>query len=147
VPRWFVAWGPALLWCVVIFGLSAIPGAALPESTPEGTDKLVHALVYGVLGALSWRGARLARPHHSQARVIAVAALIATLYGITDELHQAFVPRRTPDWQDGVADTAGGLVGALICAAFVARRARGARQAPAAEPGAAPAQETRAVDS
>jgi VanZ family protein len=123
----------------VIFGFSAIPGAALPEVAFKGTDKVVHAVVYGILGALCWRGARLARPHHSHARVIAVAALIATLYGITDEFHQAFVPRRTPDWLDGVADTTGGLVGALICAAFVARRTRGARQAPA--------RETRAVDS
>jgi VanZ family protein len=135
VQRWFVAWGPALLWCAAIFGLSAIPGGALPEVTFKGTDKIVHAVVYGVLGALSWRGARLARPHHSNARVIAVAALIAMLYGITDEFHQAFVSRRTPDWLDGLADTIGGLLGALICAGFVARRDRGARQ------------ETRAADS
>jgi VanZ family protein len=142
VPRWFIAWGPALLWCAVIFGLSAIPGTALP-GTPTGTDKVVHALVYGVLGALCLRGARRARPHHSHARVIAVAALMTTLYGITDEFHQAFVPNRTPDWRDGVADTTGGLVGALVCAAYMARRSRGATPAPTHDTST----ETRTADS
>jgi VanZ family protein len=124
VRRWFAAWGPAALWCAVIFGLSAVPGSRLPELPAEGADKLVHAVVYGVLGALSWRGARRARPHHSTGRVVAVATLIAMLYGITDELHQAFVPRRSPDWRDGLADTIGGITGALLCAAFVSRRRR-----------------------
>jgi VanZ family protein len=130
VRRWFSAWGPAALWCVVIFTLSAIPGSALPELSVSGADKLVHAVVYGVLGALSWRGARRARPHHPTGRVVAVAALIAMLYGITDELHQAFVPNRTPDWRDGIADTVGGIAGALVCAAFVSRR-EAARREPA----------------
>ncbi len=125
--RWFAAWGPAVLWCAAIFTVSAVPGSELPQLPPNGSDKLIHAAVYGVLGALCWRGARRARPNHSSGRVIAVAVLIAMLYGITDEFHQAFVPRRTPDWQDAIADTLGGMAGALICAAFVARRARAPR--------------------
>jgi VanZ family protein len=124
VRRWFAAWGPAAFWCAVIFALSAIPGADLPELPQNGTDKVIHAAVYAVLGALCWRGARRSRPQHSSGRVVAVATLIAILYGITDELHQVFVPRRTPDWRDGIADTVGGIMGALICAAFVSRRAR-----------------------
>jgi VanZ family protein len=119
-----MAWGPAALWCGVIFGLSALPGSAIPDLEVPHADKLVHAVVYGILGALTFRGARRSRPNHSTARVVAVAVLIAVLYGITDELHQAFVPRRTPDWHDAVADTVGGLIGALICAAFLARNAR-----------------------
>jgi VanZ family protein len=124
VRRWINAWGPAALWCGIIFALSTIPGSAIPEVDFPQADKLVHAGVYGILGALTFRGARMSRPNHSTGRVVAVAVLIAVLYGITDEFHQAFVPRRTPDWRDAVADTIGGLSGALICAAFVARRAR-----------------------
>jgi VanZ family protein len=33
--------------------------------------------------------------------------VIATLYGVSDEIHQAFVPLRTPDVRDVIADATG----------------------------------------
>ena len=39
-----------LAWAVVIFGLSSIPGNALPEVPGAQTDKLVHGIVYLVFG-------------------------------------------------------------------------------------------------
>jgi VanZ family protein len=124
-PRWLRAWAPALLWSLIIFALSSIPGNRLPPMTDWwwNADKLLHGAVYGVLGALCWRGVRAtwARDHGTAMQIIAAVALTA-LYGITDELHQAFTPRRSPDPYDVIADAAGGLLGALICVAVVARK-------------------------
>jgi VanZ family protein len=53
---------------------------------------------------------------------VALACLLATLYGVTDELHQLFTPRRSCDFYDVVADAVGGLLGAVLAAALVARR-------------------------
>jgi VanZ family protein len=120
---WLRAWAPALLWAVVIFRLSAIPGDELPPM-PEWTfDKLVHGVVYAVLGALSWWGARrtFAR-ERGTAWQLFIAAICAAIYGITDELHQMFTPHRSPDPFDVMADTVGGLIGAIICVAIVARK-------------------------
>jgi VanZ family protein len=39
--------------------------------------------------------------------------VLASAYGITDELHQAFVPLRMPDPMDWLVDTVGAAVGAL----------------------------------
>ena len=54
-PGWWKAlqaWAPALLWSVLIFRLSAIPGDALPRMPGWwNVDKLIHGLVYAVLGA------------------------------------------------------------------------------------------------
>ncbi len=120
---WLRAWAPALLWAVVIFRLSAIPGDELPPLPARNFDKLVHGGVYAVLGALSWWGARrtFAR-ERGPAWQLLIAAICAALYGITDELHQMFTPHRSPDPFDVMADTVGGLIGALICVAIVARK-------------------------
>jgi VanZ family protein len=44
-------------------------------------------------------------------------ALISTsVYGATDEWHQAFVPLRTSDVRDWIADTTGGALAILLYA-------------------------------
>jgi VanZ family protein len=120
---WLRAWAPALLWATVINRLSAIPGDRLPPLPGWNFDKLVHGGIYGVLGALSWWGARatFARAR-SVAQQIAIATTLTAVYGITDELHQAFTPHRSPDPFDVIADTVGGFLGALVCVAIVARK-------------------------
>ena len=122
-PRWLRAWVPALLWSVIIFGLSSIPGNQFPPMPGWwNADKFVHAAIYGVLGALSWRALRAtwARGRGTGMQIIATVA-VTGLYGITDELHQAFTPHRSPDPFDVIADAVGGLLGALVCVAIVAR--------------------------
>ena len=122
-------WLPAVLWAATIFGLSAIPGRALPQLPVWNADKLAHAAVYGVLGALCWRGARASfAPGTAPWRVVLIAVLLTSLYGIADEIHQMFVPNRSPDPNDVLADAVGGLLGALACVAIVSRRQRRDRE-------------------
>src|SRR3954469_12648857 len=125
-PPWLRAWAPPLLWSAVIFGLSTIPGNNLPALPGWwNVDKLVHGVIYGVLGALCWRAGRVTFVRGRGHRVQVIAAMTCTaVYGITDELHQAFTPFRAPDPFDVIADALGGLLGALVCVAIVSRRAR-----------------------
>jgi len=106
------------VWAGVIFALSAVPGQELPSVSVPHSDKLAHTLVYGVLGALAFRAVRLTSPPERSRAVIAAAAVaIATLYGITDELHQTLTPQRSPDWHDVAADMFGGALGAAVMSA------------------------------
>jgi VanZ family protein len=59
------------------------------------------------------------------AGVWALSFLLATLYGVTDEVHQSFVPGRNPDWRDVVADGLGALLGAGVTIAVAHLRSRG----------------------
>ena len=123
-PRWLRAWAPALLWSLIIFALSSIPGNQFPPMPGWwSADKFVHGVIYGVLGALCWRTVRAtwARGRGTGMQLIAAVA-VTGLYGITDELHQAFTPMRSPDPFDVIADVVGGLLGALVCVAILARR-------------------------
>ena len=65
-------------------------------------DKLLHATAYGALGLFLWFGVGFNAPVASWLAVSAVGAL--------DEVHQLFVPLRTPDVRDVVADSVGAAV-------------------------------------
>ena len=104
-------WGPAVVYMAAIFVVSGVPDIGpLPANT---SDKLAHFVVYGLLGVLLTRafaGARWA----GYTTVAAVQAwIVAVLYGVSDELHQSFVPGRTPSAGDTLADAAGAALGAL----------------------------------
>ena len=53
-----------------------------------------------------------------------LACIAATAYGITDELHQGFVPGRDPSMKDIAMDTIGAILGSGLAAVW-ARRWRG----------------------
>jgi VanZ family protein len=112
----------ALAWMVTLFWLSHQPSLSTP-SLFEGQDKLFHAGAYGLLAML------LLAAHRMQAggyrwREIRVSALIASLYGLSDEIHHAFVPGRSAEFADWLADTAGALLAALLLAWLSRRYAR-----------------------
>ena len=66
----------------------------------------VRALAALLVRALAWRG-------EVTVTVMAVAFGLALLYGVTDELHQSFVPDRTGKAADLVWDGAGALIGVV----------------------------------
>jgi VanZ family protein len=114
VWRGLATWLPASLWAGLIFVLSSIPGTRLPVVGLPLADKLAHTLVYAVLGALILRAlapARSAPRIHPLTVVFAVA--LATVYGISDEVHQLWTPNRSCDWHDAVADAVGASAGTL----------------------------------
>ncbi len=106
--------GLALGWMAVLFWLSSQPSIDAPLLFP-GQDKLFHALVYGLLACLLLGTLRAGRRGYSL-RQAWLAAGLASLYGITDELHQAFVPGRSADAWDWAADTGGALLAAWLLA-------------------------------
>jgi VanZ family protein len=110
----------ALAWLVVLFYLSHQPILPVPMVF-SFQDKVVHALAYGVLAALLLAARRPGADGYSRAQILG-SILIASLYGITDEWHQSFVPGRSPDFWDWVADTTGAVIAVLLIAHVIRRR-------------------------
>ncbi len=107
-------WGAALLWMALIFFLSS-------RSTLPGPDdplwnillkKVGHFVVFGVLAWLYLRALRATHP--ASERDHGIAWGLALLYAASDEIHQAFVPGRTPSPTDWLIDLAGATVALLI---------------------------------
>ena len=109
-------WMPVALYAGAIFYLSAQPHPE--EQLPsfllkEVSDKVLHLLEYSVLGALCYRAFRWGLNGQVAARALIIAIVAASLYGVTDEVHQLFVPFRESSWLDWLADTTGAAIGAL----------------------------------
>jgi len=100
----------SICWMGVIYYLSSQPGRDMPMLFP-GQDKLMHLVIFGILGFLTTGAVRAARQGY-RARPFWIVVALVTLYGIADELHQLFVPGRSADIFDVLADSVGGLLGA-----------------------------------
>jgi VanZ family protein len=122
--RRLAPWLLAVGYCAVIFALSSVENP-LPALTDRISDKVLHGVEYAGLGGLLAVALALTVPRLRPARILVLAALLASLYGASDEVHQSFVPGREADPRDWAADSAGGLVGAGAAVAFL-RRARSA---------------------
>jgi len=108
-------WAPVVAYMAAIFYLSAQSSPPTPGGLP---DKLAHAIEYFGLGVVVFRavagglGARVTAARAMATMIIAVA------YGVSDEVHQLFVPERMADARDLLADAAGASVALIACWAW-----------------------------
>ncbi len=112
-----VLWMCVAAWAGVIFWFSSKPGSQIPGQFSE----VGHLGEYFIFGTLLYWALR-----SSGLREYAVIAVVVTasLYGVTDEFHQRFVPMRTPDVADWGLDTIGATVAAAISLAIAVVRQR-----------------------
>ncbi len=108
-------WGPPVAYMAAIFIQSSLTAVPIPGGA---SDKAAHGLGYVLLAVLLVR----ARAGGLPARISAGDALIACgltiAYAASDELHQMFVPVRTADAADLLADATGAVAGVVACWAW-----------------------------
>ncbi|QZT35357.1 VanZ family protein [Caldalkalibacillus thermarum TA2.A1] len=106
-------WAPALVWMGVIFYLSSRTGEEIQSMFPmfERLD-WGHFAAYFILGLAYWFALQAYKLNEWQRKGLAV--LFSFLYGISDEIHQAFVPGRHPDPFDVVNDVIGATLAMVV---------------------------------
>lgn len=117
--RRLMPWLPVLGWMALISywsGQSDLPidQPALARLLRGEQHQLAHTAAFGILAVL------LRWALGSMPRGGVVAWLIATAFGLLDEVHQAFTPGRAPDPQDLLVDSLAALAAAVAADAFVA---------------------------
>lgn len=116
-------WLPAVVYMAAIFVASSIPDLGpLPGGV---SDKSWHSLAYAGLGVLVLLPLARGRLSGVTWRRALLATALATLYGISDELHQSFVPGRSAELLDVAADGAGAAAGVALVGLAAAARAWG----------------------
>jgi LPXTG-motif cell wall-anchored protein len=103
-----------LMWVGLIFVLSGIQNASLDFEVPGITVNsfFKHFIEYAILGALTFNLFR--QVFKNRNRAIIYSVIFPFIYGVSDEIHQYFVPTRISDYPDVIVDTIGGLAGVLF---------------------------------
>jgi len=118
--KFLTYWFPILVYCLLIFLQSSRPS---PDVTPDWphVDKVVHFTAYALLGALFLRAFKTTRIKHNLKFILFLSILLSSLYGISDEIHQHFVPYRTADAMDALADITGSVFGVGVFSLWIKR--------------------------
>ena len=99
---------------VLIFLFSSFSHPPIPQSSGILSDKFLHSIEYAVLGfLLAWMLVK-ASPQVFPGFPWIVGLSVAVLFGASDEWHQSFVPGRSADVYDWIADGAGSALGVLV---------------------------------
>ncbi|GAB7388897.1 hypothetical protein BSNK01_27350 [Bacillaceae bacterium] len=105
-------WIPCLVWMGVIFYFSSQTSGSLQTIFPFFRDfDWGHFVAYFIL-ALTYYYALL--PYQKRIPIYWTAIVLSMAYGLTDEIHQYFVPTRTADVRDLMNDTIGASA-AMVC--------------------------------
>jgi VanZ family protein len=104
-------WAPVIIYCLLIYLQSSYPSLEKMPDFPN-MDKMLHGGAYALLGFLFYRALRTGRLGGRVFLLIFLSSVLATLYGVSDEIHQHFVPSRNADIMDVAADLAGSIIGA-----------------------------------
>ena len=112
-PVFLKFWFPVLLCMGFIFYTSSIPGRNIPNLF-FSQDTIYHFFIYLILALFFIRALKNTYTNIVTAKAILLTILFAVFYGVTDELHQAFVPYRNVSFLDVFVDSVGGLAGSLI---------------------------------
>lgn len=116
-------WTVMGLYAGLIF-LASSRSIQIEEPSFPYQDKCAHFIAYGLFCTiLCW--AISAHLKGNQIRkFIFMAIILTSLYGITDEVHQLFVPTRTGEVFDWLADTAGAATAGLCWLKFFPTRSK-----------------------
>lgn len=122
----------AIVYAGAIFYGSSIPAPDLPPVVGMISDKILHVMEYaGFAFLLHQTFSRQRRWYAISQNAVLLAVFIAMVYGATDEFHQSFVPGRSTELNDWIADSVGAVIGVLfsiVATAFM--RKRSSRQQP-----------------
>lgn len=111
-------------WAAFLFTLTSWPK---PPEVPilsglPHFDKLVHGGLYAVAAFLLYRCVQWpGGPLFSLSRALVIVGAMA-VWGVADETHQAWIPGRSMEASDAVADVAGACAGALCASLLSGRR-------------------------
>ena len=106
-------WLPLIAYCAFIYYQSSHPP---PEELPSFnfSDKMLHFAAYAVMGVLFYRAYHTLPIKKELNWLVLLSMISASLYGVSDEIHQSFVPERDGSITDVIADILGAICGVYL---------------------------------
>ncbi|MBL1211776.1 MAG: VanZ family protein [Ignavibacteriae bacterium] len=110
-----VVYFPLIVYWIILLIATSIPTDDFPRVLMTVGDKIKHFSAYLILGGyLSLAFSLQERFPKLQEYFIIGGIVVASVYGLLDEFHQAFIPGRFFEWYDWIADILGAVAGSSI---------------------------------
>ena len=105
-------WLPVVLWAGFLFYLSSIPNLKASQNLvlDEVLRTIAHFLFYILGYCLFFRALNFGK----QKKNFLLPLFLTCLYGLSDEIHQTFVPTRTFQLMDLAVDFSGAFIGKIM---------------------------------
>lgn len=113
-----ICWFFTICYMGIIFYFSSLKGTALPE-LPQGFDKIFHTGIYAGLAVLIFLSLKASGVRRY---VFLLSVVITTIYGISDEFHQLYVPGRETSISDILVDFIGAFSGSYLASVASLKR-------------------------
>ena len=108
--RWALGWGILLL---ILTSWPKPPNLPFVTETRD-LDKLFHGVLYAVEAFLLYRAVRWpGKAGFSAGRVLTIVGAMA-VWAVADEVHQGWIPGRSVEGRDVIADVGGAAAGAVL---------------------------------
>lgn len=107
-------WRFVILYMALIFVISSFEVQVPLINQVPFRDKGIHFVEYAILGGLCAAASSRTWPSAPAWRTVTFAVFITFLWGLSDEIHQAMVPGRSPELADATADLIGAVAGATF---------------------------------
>lgn len=103
-------WFPFLVWALLIFAFSSRTTGIVTEIHWQDFvfKKTIHVIEYFVFCLLLFRALKASGVKELK-NALFISFYSALVYGITDEIHQSFIPGRTANVRDIVIDGTGAM--------------------------------------
>jgi VanZ family protein len=105
---------PVLFYMFLLFCLSSMPGPPPDASAIPNFDKILHFLAYTGLGVVLMHLFHTSPTQRIARQAIFLTILTGTMYGMSDEWHQSFIPGRDASLLDAAFDSLGCMAAALL---------------------------------
>jgi VanZ family protein len=100
-----------------------MPGDFYPQVDIVNVDKILHMGIYGLLAMLCYISLiHTEKVNTFTANPLMWTLIIGSLYGVSDEFHQLFVPNRSCDFWDWVADASGVIIAVILIKNFLSKK-------------------------
>ncbi|MCE2503875.1 MAG: VanZ family protein [Chlorobi bacterium] len=101
---------PLILYCTGLFLFISLPDPQMPSFDFDFADKLNHVGAFFVMTILAYRAGSWMMKERKIGQLILIATLFSALYGAGVEIQQMFVPERSAEIADWLADIVGVLL-------------------------------------
>ncbi len=112
-----------IAWALIIFIQSSFPAIEIPKVEWISMDKVIHMGVFGLLAMLCYISfINLKNQNTFKSSPLLWSAVLTIIYGASDEIHQYFVPNRSSEVLDWMADILGIIIMLLLIKYYLSKK-------------------------